>query len=150
MEAHKTPGGYTLLPKGPRVGGELDIRCRRCNDVTTHTILALLGGEPVRVMCQRCKSQHALRRETGASKPPARPRAAKTSLTGRPAGGTFAEVSRDKDLSRAIPYDPHRTFVAGEVVRHPAFGVGVVSALREGGKMLVVFPDQMRLLIHGR
>jgi ribosomal protein L37E len=150
VETHRTPGGYSLPPKGPQVGGEIDVPCRRCGEVTTHTILALVGGEPARVMCQRCKSQHAFHREAGAQKKPARPRAEKTSLTGRPAGGTFAEVSRGKDLSRAIPYDPHRTFAAGEVVRHPVFGVGVVSALREGGKMLVVFPDQIRMLIHGR
>ncbi|NMB75423.1 MAG: hypothetical protein GYA21_09895 [Myxococcales bacterium] len=150
MEAHKTPGGYKLPPKGPRVGGEMEARCRRCGEVTTHTILALVGGEPVRLMCQRCKSQHAVRRDTGAEGRPARPRPAKTSLTGRPAGGLFDEVSRDKDLSRAIPYDPHRTFASGEVVRHPTFGVGVVSGLREGGKMLVVFSDQIRMLIHGR
>lgn len=149
MEAHKTPGGYTLTPKGPRVGGEVEARCRRCNDMTTHTILALVGGRPVRGMCRRCGSQHALASGPDPDRS-ARPRVEKTSPAGRPSGGMFAEVSRGKDLSRAIPYDPHRTFAAGEVVRHPVFGVGVVSALREGGKMLVVFPDQMRLLIHGR
>ena len=49
-----------------------------------------------------------------------------------------------------MPYSPKRTFAVDEVVDHPIFGRGFVSALRDGGKMEVTFRSDVKLLVHAR
>lgn len=51
-------------------GDRIEARCTRCNDVTGHVIVALVGGEIVKVECRACGSVHKYY-------PPATPKAAK-------------------------------------------------------------------------
>ena len=37
-----------------------------------------------------------------------------------------------------------------EVVDHPLFGRGFVSAVRDGGKIEITFRSDVKLLVHGR
>lgn len=39
-------------------GDRIEARCTRCNDVTGHVIVALVGGEIVKVECRACGSVH--------------------------------------------------------------------------------------------
>jgi hypothetical protein len=132
-----------------RLGADVDAWCTRCRMLLTHTLLALDKGEPSEVMCNTCKSKHKYRlpsdternisrRKVGA--PPAKPKGAKM----------WEEASRGKDLSHPIAYHPAHTFAAGDVLIHGTFGVGVVMGIKEGGKIIVAFQDDMHLLVHGR
>ena len=42
----------------PGPGDRIEARCTRCNDVTGHVVVALVGGEIVKVECRACGSVH--------------------------------------------------------------------------------------------
>ena len=42
----------------PGPGDRIEARCTRCNDVTGHVIVALVGGQIVKVECRACGSVH--------------------------------------------------------------------------------------------
>ena len=54
----------------PGPGDRIEARCTRCNDITGHVIVALVGGEIVKVECRACGSVHKYY-------PPAAPKEAK-------------------------------------------------------------------------
>ena len=62
----------------------------------------------------------------------------------------FEDLLAGKDLSAAQPYSPKRTYTVNDVVDHPTFGRGFVSAVRDGGKIEVTFRSDVKLLVHGR
>lgn len=71
----------------PGPGDRIEARCTRCNDITGHVIVALVGGEIVKVECRACGSVHKYY-------PPATPKAAKekTAVCRVKAGETRKEV----------------------------------------------------------
>lgn len=54
-----------------RVGGPVSDLCRACKVVRDHTVMAIEGGRPVRVMCDYCRSQHNYRGGDTFAPPPA-------------------------------------------------------------------------------
>mgnify|MGYP006278310221 CR=1 FL=1 len=154
MERHKTLGDYHKLGPKLRVGGDVDSWCTRCRMVLSHTVMAMRGGEVIKVQCNTCGSQHRYRAEApgqGGKRAPRR----KASGTWAPAPPKRApkiwqEAIAGKDLSNPVPYHPKSTYTVGQVLMHGRFGTGVVMGVKEGGKIVVVFEDDMRVLVHDR
>lgn len=96
--------------------------------------------------------------------PPARtatsePRKKASSKTARPKQGAaerraeaaFEAARAGKDLSRATRYTPRQAFVAGDVLDHATFGIGVVEKCLADNKVQVIFQrGGERVLIHAR
>jgi hypothetical protein len=139
-------------------GDIIEARCTKCRAVTNHRIVAMVEGKVVRVECNTCGGVHNYY-------PPERERKA-------PSAGSSVSVGRKKesvprktvsskgaaDLAeweslradmkeeRAIPYDMGGKFKAGDLVRHPVFGLGVVKAVIVPNKMDVLFQDGRKML----
>jgi len=113
-----------------------------------HTILAMVGSKIARVRCNTCGGDHAYRTEGGTSagrssvSTPRAPRAEKVVIS-------FQDQLAGKDLSRARDYSPKETYQLEDVIRHPTFGMGIVSAVR-GDKIEIAFKADSKTLIHGR
>lgn len=45
-----------------RLGDEIDDYCGKCRRVTNHAIVSLVDGEPAKVRCRTCYSDHDYRR----------------------------------------------------------------------------------------
>lgn len=135
----------------PDLGRDVDAFCSRCQMVLAHTVTAKLGNQIVRVICNTCKAEHRYRPSAGASAPRRRREAdpVRQPKT-RAQRSDFDRLVAGKDLSSARPYSPRETFTQGELLQHPSFGVGVVSAVKTGGKVEVVFPSSVKVLLHGR
>ncbi|MBM4280590.1 MAG: hypothetical protein FJ137_07450 [Deltaproteobacteria bacterium] len=143
---------------GPfKIAGTVEAWCGRCKLMLHHTIETLEGNVPGRVHCNTCKSQHAYkpylpgesprdvkRRERDGERGP------RTAQPGKAKASHYDELMRGRDSSLAQPYSPKARFAAGDVVRHPTFGVGVATALKDATKIEILFPDGPRVLIHGR
>ncbi|MBI3182914.1 MAG: hypothetical protein HYZ28_12325 [Myxococcales bacterium] len=128
-----------------RVGGEVDAFCTRCRLTLAHTILAMVGTKIARVRCNTCGGDHAFRAEPGSrarSSAPREPRAQKVIVP-------FDQRLAAKDLSKARRYSAKDTYSVEEVVNHPNFGLGIVSAVR-GDKVDVAFKAFEKTLVHGR
>jgi len=117
-----------------------------------HTILAMLGTKPARVRCNTCQGEHAYhaagsksrvaRESRTAPRPTARAAAAAS-------GQDLDSLLKGKDISQALRYQPSAPFAEGAVVDHPAFGLGVVLAVR-GEKMDVQFRAGLKTLAQHR
>ncbi|NOJ95369.1 hypothetical protein D7W82_21010 [Corallococcus sp. CA049B] len=140
-----------------KVGGEVDAQCTRCKMNLAHTILAMVGPKIVRVRCNTCGGDHAFRGAAGVTD---RPTKAATTRAPRAAssGGTtraekvvisFDEQLAGKDLASAPKYSPKDTYKVDQVLHHPTFGVGLVTAVR-GDKVDLTFRTDTKTLVHGR
>jgi len=134
-----------------KVGGEVDSFCSKCELSLAHTVIAMMGGRPVKVECNTCHGVHRFR---GA---PAGAGSGATSVAGRKAARPgrekkvaipFAEVLASKQKP-PVPYSIKRTFEVDDVVDHPAFGRGFVTGVRVD-KVEIAFQLDVKTLIHAR
>src|SRR6266567_2848122 len=47
----------------PRLGDDIDDFCVRCKRIMNHAIVSVLNGEPAKVRCRTCHSDHDFRHE---------------------------------------------------------------------------------------
>lgn len=145
-----------------KVGGETTAYCTFCREMRLHNIVAMQGHLPVKVMCRCCERQHnykaappgrtrALRGEQPAAEP-RRPRAPRATTERQQPGGEHPldALLQVRSPSEARTYSPFDRYAVGDLLRHPTFGLGAVSATPGPGKIEVVFRDASRLLLHER
>ncbi|HVV52870.1 MAG TPA: hypothetical protein VHO06_24630 [Polyangia bacterium] len=137
-------------PKKVGVGADIESWCGHCGELTTHSIVAMVGDEPKQVLCQVCGSRHAHRTTA----------ARRTSSGANPTVGGEAEerVGRAVDPEakrraaelRALGeevaaaaevrvFDPKERYKAGEIIAHPEFGRGKIENVLRSS-LLVRFP----------
>jgi len=138
-----------------KVGGELDAWCTSCRLMKWHTIVALVGNKPAKVECQGCHKQHQFRAAPpgaptadGTTKAVKKPRATKASAPAAPVVN-FDELLAGRD-AEARTYAPGDKYAVGDVVRHPTFDVGVVTAIPGVQKVEISFRDSKKILLHDR
>ncbi len=133
-----------------KVGGDVESWCGRCAELTTHSIVAMVGDEPKQVLCQVCGSRHTHRtaaaRKTAAGTAPGQ--AATTEERARPADpearkraaelrALGAEVAAAENVR---VFDPRERYKAGEIISHPEFGRGKIENVLRSS-LLVRFPN---------
>ena len=154
----------------PGPGDRIEARCTRCNDITGHVIVALVGGEIVKVECRACGSVHKYY-------PPATPKEAKgktavcrvkagetrkeavnsfkpTSTPSTAAAAQKAAEDMEQNWQRTMnmtaasarPYAMNESFAVGDVIDHPKFGSGVVQEIFPPDKMQILFRDGAKML----
>jgi DNA-directed RNA polymerase subunit RPC12/RpoP len=103
------------------LGDRVEQMCLTCGEERGHLVASLSKkGKIVRVTCPKCGSRVAYK----------------------------SGASRRRSLAVGAPYDRSHTYRRGDVMMHPMFGEGEVTALIEPGKIDVLFTDRMRRLIH--
>jgi hypothetical protein len=135
-----------------KVGGEVDAHCTRCKLVLAHTILAIWAGRIKRVRCNTCMGEHAFHaaEPSSSSSRAARPRPAAPIKAVASSPSSYDALLAGKDRSSARRYDAKQKFSVGDLVEHPAFGLGVVAAARGLEKIDVAFPTTAKTLLHNR
>ncbi len=139
-----------------RVGGEVDSFCTRCNMNLAATILAMVGTKIVRVRCNTCGSDRTFRGVQPLEKKApslARSKAPSTASPRTPRAVTvvlgFDEQLKGKDISRAKKYSPKDSYKVDDVINHPSFGLGFVTAVRSD-KVDIAFKSFEKTLVHGK
>jgi hypothetical protein len=143
-----------------RVGGEVDALCTRCKLTLAHTVLAMVGEKIARVQCNTCGGAHAYRGAPSASGATSKTRSAGASSTATRASRasataearvtvSFEQRLAGRDLAGARRYNVRDAYALDEVIEHPTFGYGIVTAVRSD-KIDVVFKIFEKTLIHGR
>jgi hypothetical protein len=155
----------TTTTKKPKTGGEIDSFCTKCKLDLTHRIIAMVGDTVKKVECKTCGSHHLYRRPKSEPTPAgiraaAKPRAEKASGRSKSGGERLtaaqkAERENTAHWEHAIAgqpssaftsYRPTLTFGAGELVRHPKFGDGVVTHVLDRQKIEILFKDGPRTM----
>jgi hypothetical protein len=133
-----------------KVGGEVDALCGKCELVLAHTVHAVMSGRPVKVECNTCHAVHRYRDPPGAARLGAATARAARPAREKPVTVPFESLLAARNVSAARRYSPRETFAVDEVVDHPTFGRGFVSAVRDGGKLEITFRSDVKVLVHGR
>ncbi|MBI5531922.1 MAG: hypothetical protein HY898_04350 [Deltaproteobacteria bacterium] len=147
------------MTKKTKVAGEIVSHCRKCGLDLNHIVVAMVNGQPKRVLCQTCKTEHAYHRpaEERGSSSPKTPRAP-SARAARAESDSAALSAREKEWGSRIAgkaasaftlYSPRTTFKADQLMRHPKFGDGYVAEVIDVGKIEVMFKDGPRTLAHG-
>lgn len=141
-----------------KVGGETSAYCTSCRTMRHHIIVAMVDTVPARVECLSCHKQHnykaqppgtrtAKKKEGGA---PTKRAPRKSADKGEPAEHPLDALLAVRSSSEAREYRPAERYVVGDLLNHPSFGLGAVSAAPAPGKIEVIFRDANRLLLHDR
>ncbi|MHB8808604.1 MAG: hypothetical protein ACYC9M_01135 [Desulfobulbaceae bacterium] len=134
-------------------GSEINSRCLKCKAVTNHTIIALVDGKVVKVLCNVCGGQHNYRPEKpeqAAALKKARPSSASANARQAKVEARFEEMVAGRDSSQALAYDMTGIFKEGDLLDHPTLGLGVVTERVMPDKIEVLFRQGSKLLICGR
>jgi len=137
-------------------GDIVEARCTRCRTLTNHTIVAMVGDTPKRVECNTCHGVHNFR-APAAPKAPKKPATTKTATarTSRASSSTTASAAALQrewtdavaaDPSDLKPYSMQASFKAGDLLRHPTFGPGVVRRKLDAQKIECLFEDGIKVL----
>jgi hypothetical protein len=144
-----TPG-RAAPTSAPKVGGDVESWCGRCAELTTHSIVAMVGDDPKQVLCQVCGSRHAHRTVAARKATAAAPGTAGASGDERARPGDPEARKRAAEL-RALAeevaaaetvraFDPKERYKAGEIISHPEFGRGKIENVLRSS-LLVRFPN---------
>lgn len=139
-----------------RVGGDILSYCGKCKMDLAHVVIAMVDTKPVRVMCKTCRSEHRHKIPTGvtagtsarAGAKSKTPRASAASRTTVRAAEYWEQKLAEKKSESMIPYDVKHTFTAGQVMDHPQFGPGIIQEVKRNGKIVVLFKDGDKILVH--
>ena len=148
-----------MLPYVP--GNAVEGYCSTCKADTVQTVLVVEGLQIRSVRCEKCGGEGPLRTSRAKTKAGLREVAAKRSVP-PPApkrksrkervdpAQIFRRLLEGKELSLAVTYDFRAGLELGQVIRHPTFGIGVVTTLGEDSKANVTFEDGVRTIVHNR
>jgi hypothetical protein len=126
-----------------RTGATIDSWCGKCKMMLAHTIEAMVGKKPARVHCNTCNSQHAYKAsEPGKSAPRGSGKPRVSRYQGLLSKGSNAEAPK--------LYSPKERYQSGDVLKHPSFGLGVTTAVKDDSKIEVLFEGGSKVLVHGR
>jgi hypothetical protein len=114
-----------------------------------HTIEAVVNGRVTRVHCNTCNGQHAYRARPPGSGSARAPRSGAARPAPKPERD-YATLLRSRDPGTARGYATTERFKENELIKHPTFGLGLVTALKDANKIEVLFPDGSKTLIHRR
>jgi hypothetical protein len=140
-----------------KVGGEVDAFCTRCKLTLAHTILAMVGTKIARVRCNTCGGDHVYRSAPGATDRPTASSSSRGTSSARASSApraekvviSFEEQLAGKDIANAPKYSPKDTYQVDQVIQHPTFGLGLVTAVR-GDKVDITFKSESKTLVHAR
>jgi hypothetical protein len=62
----------------------------------------------------------------------------------------YRTLIQGRDASAARRFVVTERFKVADLLSHPTFGLGIVTADREGNKIEVLFADGPKTLVHGR
>ena len=136
-------------------GHDIDTYCSRCKLDLAHVVIAAAAGQPVRVLCKTCNSEHAYRKKkrvTGVTKRTTTKRATASTSTidGPLSSEAYTQLFSGRDLSRSRRYTIRESFTVDDIVDHKKFGIGLVTKLLGDQKIEVTFREGIKVLIHDR
>jgi len=133
----------------PKVGRDILAYCSRCKMELAHVIVSMLNRRAAKVLCKTCKTQHNFKRGSDtAYSAPAAPRRAMPRTSVR-ASELWEKKISEKVSAPIRAYKVQDQFNVGEVIQHAKFGVGLVEEVKRNGKIVVLFREGEKVMIHG-
>lgn len=139
----------------PKVGGDVDAYCSRCEMDLAHTVVAMVGDKPVQTKCNTCGAFHRYRVPMSERKASGGRRTAK-----KPSGASVPRTtSWERDWEQQVaqagdaPIKKYRmteAFSKADLMQHSKYGLGIVQQDLGGEKVSVLFRSGLRTLVVNR
>ncbi len=112
-----------------------------------HVIVSMLDSKPSKVQCKTCRGTHKYKTAASLTRvtKTRSPRATKTVIK---VSEIWEQKLAKKSKEDVAPYKANAKFIMGDVLQHPTFGVGIVEEVRGTTKVLVLFREGEKLLVH--
>ena len=134
-------------------GEEIDSGCLKCKAVTNHSIIAMVEEKIAKVQCNVCGGRHNYRPaqpvKTKKKSDSAKKARAKTkiSLAEKKAADNFTKILNGRNSDEAMPYAMTSIFSMDDLVNHPTFGLGLVTATIPPNKIELTFNEGPKIFI---
>ncbi len=126
-----------------QVGSDIVYHCTKCDLDLGHTIVAMVGAEPVRVRCNTCRTERNYRAKKTVEAI-LRPSSVRPKIV-RP--DLYQQKLQDNLMKTPKNYRIDATFEMNDVVIHSKFGKGVVIRLQPPDRVEILFQDESRVLM---
>ncbi|MFW6325893.1 MAG: hypothetical protein ACOC0T_04005 [Desulfovermiculus sp.] len=151
-----------MAAKSVQAGDIVESTCRKCNDITGHTVVSIVEGEISKVECRGCGSVHKYRPATKSGNSKAAATSSSTSQSKKTTskgkkGPTAKEKEAQqlaeqwykqwqrkmetKDQAESKAYSMQGQFQNNDLIDHPSFGLGIVQRTIPPNKIDVLFQD---------
>lgn len=127
-------------------GEEIDSACLKCKDITNHTIVAMKGEKIAKVECNTCKAKHMYRAEMPVKKTK-KPAGPKITVAEKKAAESFSKMMSGRNEDEASKYSMKSVFGKDDLIKHPSFGLGVVTATIPPNKIELTFHEGPKIFI---
>jgi transcription elongation factor Elf1 len=135
---------------------QIEAFCPRCKTETTHKVSVMLGPKIRRVRCTVCGTEHNYHRSQLLKLRSVRDeivQAKRRKVEESESKGLekmYEEQMIGRDPKLAKPFSIKDKYYLEDLVNHPIFGAGLVTRIKEDGKIEVLFKSGLRLLVHNR
>lgn len=140
------------------IGSEIESICTKCKIPTAHVITGLKGNTITKVMCKICLTYHKPKYEekimtSSRGKATAKKASPKSLKEKKPKTRESRKWNRllkkvNFEDEEALDYHMSETYESDSVIRHPNFGVGVITDVTSKKKIQVFFQDGEKTLVH--
>jgi Zn ribbon nucleic-acid-binding protein len=151
-----------MSKKTLQVGDIVESACRKCNDITGHTIVSIVDNQIAKVECRGCGSVHKHRPAKKSSQSqaadPANPASKSKKAAPKGKKGPTAKEKEaqqiaeqnfkewqskvdTRDPAEAKPYSMDQEFETNDLIDHASFGLGIVQRTIPPNKMDVLFQN---------
>lgn len=128
-------------------GDPIEARCTKCRKNTNHIVIAMADEAPAKVECNTCGGQHKYRPPTAAKKAAVKKPATKRTTDPKAAEKKeWATLQADIEGAKAKDYAMTDSYKVRTVVKHAAFGLGLVLRTAGSQKIEVLFADGKKIL----
>jgi DNA-directed RNA polymerase subunit RPC12/RpoP len=114
------------MENSSKVGDRVEKFCITCNEERGHVVVLINKQQQISsVECPKCNTR--------------------SKFKGGPSTMKLRSVSKT-----SVPYNQTSTYRIGQIMSHPVYGDGEVTAVIEPQKIDVLFSDRLRRLVHSR
>jgi len=134
------------------VGKEILSYCGKCKVDSTHIVSAMEKDKLSKVTCKTCNAQHnyrkpkSLAKDKTATKPSKRAKSTSSRKKQVCPAKEWADLIANYDLNAAQNYSMKKNYKESSIIRHPSFGMGVVTEKINQKKIRVQFETGVKLL----
>lgn len=136
----------------PAVASRFYTDCKKCGAERYHIVLAHTTSASAKVECEICHSKKTYKLSSGKPRKVSGAAAAKKAQAveaKKNAHGKEYTELMEASKSDTQKYNMKMKFTLNQKIEHPKFGLGIVKSAQPE-KIEVVFPDEIRMLVHNR
>lgn len=143
-----------MVSKTLSAGSPIEAKCTKCQNVTNHIIIAMIGDLPALVQCNTCEGRHKFRAPSVAKAKSLKTTTQSATTSKRSTKKDPADSAREKwetlqlslKAGQAKPYTMETAYHNNDIIQHSTFGLGQVQRFVSTRKVEILFQSGLKML----